>query len=202
MEFDQLRSLCLTPPAPAGETVQKGARTCRDIYDTGFPERAAMSIMHHHLTILFLTLALSACASNSHDQLADAFTSPLHDLNLIRVEIPSVLLKAQKQPYAVTPETPCMDLFAEVRELDAVLGPDLDAPATAAPGLIEQGAGEVENVAVGAVRGTAESIVPFRGWVRRLTGAERHSRNVAAAIVAGTVRRAFIKGLMNARSCA
>lgn len=161
-----------------------------------------MVFASRRLAPFFLALALSACASGSHDRLAGAFTSPLHDLNLMRVEIPPVLLKAQKQPYAVSAETPCTDLLAEVRELDAVLGPDLDAPAVAGPGLAEQGAGEVENAAIGAVRGTTESIVPFRGWVRRLTGAERHSRAVAAAIVAGTVRRAFIKGLMHSRSCA
>lgn len=148
-------------------------------------------------------LALSGCASSEHDKLADAFASPLHDLNLVRVEIPPVLKKAQQGPYAVAPEAACPELLAEVRELDAVLGPDLDAPPSGSdPTLLEQGAGMAEGAAVGAVRGTTESLVPFRGWVRRLTGAERHSRNVAAAIVAGTVRRAFIKGLMNSRPCA
>lgn len=153
--------------------------------------------------LLPFLFALSGCASGTHDKLADAFVSPLHDLNLIRVEIPMVLKKAQQGPYAVAPEADCAGLALEVSELDAVLGPDLDAPSSGdEPSLMEQGAGVAEGAAVGAVRGTTEGLVPFRGWVRRLTGAERHSRNVAAAIVAGTVRRAFIKGLMRSRTCA
>ena len=47
----------------------------------------------------------------------------------------------------------------------------------------------------------AGGIVPFRGWVRKLSGAERHARDVAAAIGAGAVRRAFLKGIAGQRGC-
>ena len=40
------------------------------------------------------------------------------------------------------------------------------------------------------------------GAVRRLTGAERYSREVAAAIAAGTVRRAYLKGFGQSAGCA
>ena len=40
-----------------------------------------------------------------------------------------------------------------------------------------------------AVRRTVEGMVPFRSWVRKLTGAEKHSKEVAASIIAGGVRR-------------
>ncbi len=43
--------------------------------------------------------------------------------------------------------------------------------------------------------------MPFRGWIRRLSGAERHARDVAAAIAAGTARRAFLKGVGQGRIC-
>jgi len=96
----------------------------------------------------------------------------------------------------------CTALAVEVRALDEVLGPDLDAPASASnPGLIERGSTAVGNAAVGAVRGAAEVVVPYRGWVRKLTGAERYSKEVAAAIAAGTVRRAFLKGVVVTRGC-
>ncbi len=151
---------------------------------------------------LALACALSACASNDQARVTDAAASPLNDLNLIRTEIPPVLLEARKKPYAVPAEATCADLQASVKELDAVLGPDLDASANGAdPTLAEQGANEARNMAIGALRSTSESIVPFRGWVRKLSGAERHSQKVAAAIVAGTVRRAFIKGLMVSKPC-
>ena len=57
------------------------------------------------------------------------------------------------------------------------------------------------GAAVGALRGAAEGVVPFRGWVRKLSGAERYSKDVAAAIAAGTIRRAFLKGLGQAAGC-
>ena len=57
------------------------------------------------------------------------------------------------------------------------------------------------GAAVGALQRTAEGVIPFRGWIRKLSGAERHSRQVAAAITAGGVRRAFLKGVRASRSC-
>jgi hypothetical protein len=38
--------------------------------------------------------------------------------------------------------------------------------------------------------------------VRKLSGAERYERKVAAAIAAGSVRRAYLKGLGQAAGCA
>lgn len=162
-----------------------------------------LRLLFHRSASLALAFALSACVSDDQTRLTDAATSPLSDLNLIRTKIPPVLLDARKHPYAIPPAATCEDLTARVQELDAVLGPDFDAPPSGHdPTLAEQGTNEAKNAAIGALRSTSESIVPFRGWVRRLSGAERHSRNVAAAVVAGTVRRAFIKGLMASKpSC-
>jgi hypothetical protein len=62
------------------------------------------------------------------------------------------------------------------------------------PRLIERRAGY-------ALRSAAQNVIPYRGWVRKLTGAERYSREVAAAIAAGTVRRAYLKGIAQAGGC-
>jgi hypothetical protein len=149
--------------------------------------------------ILLACICLAACSSAPKSSaVADAATTPLSDLNLVHAEIPPALVAAQKQPYAVPADPGCTALLAEVRALDEVLGPDLDAPATPSnPGLIERGGG----AAVGALKGAAEGVVPFRGWVRKLSGAERYARDVAAAIAAGTVRRAFLKGVGVTRAC-
>ncbi len=89
-------------------------------------------------------------------------------------------------------------MAAEIRGLDGDLGPDLDAPPSESnPGLIERGSSAV----AGAVQKSAEGLVPFRGWVRKLTGAEKYSRQVAAAIAAGTVRRAYLKGISQTKGC-
>ncbi len=134
--------------------------------------------------------------------MSDAATTPLSDLNLVHASIPAVLVDAQKRPYVAPADHSCPALAAEVRALDEVLGPDLDAPASASnPGLIERGSTAVGDAAVSAVRGAAQGVVPFRGWVRKLTGAERYSKEVAAAIAAGTVRRAFLKGVAVTRGC-
>ena len=149
-----------------------------------------------------ITLLLGACAASDTSRVSDAAAAPLGDLNLVKAPIPAALASAQKQPYATPAGTGCDVLTAEVRSLDEVLGADLDVPPTTAnPGLIERGSTAVGDAAVGALRSTAEGLVPYRGWVRKLTGAERYSKEVAAAIAAGTVRRAFLKGMRAERGC-
>lgn len=154
------------------------------------------------LIALGVVCTLAACGTRQVDRATDAATRPLGDLNLVREEIPDVLRQAQKQPYQLPAEMDCASLVQKVRELDHELGADLDTPATKDnPGLIERGADAAENAAIGALARTADGLIPFRGWVRKLSGAERHSRKVQAAIAAGTVRRAFLKGVATTQNC-
>jgi hypothetical protein len=144
--------------------------------------------------LIVVAAALTACASGEKS-VRDAATTPLSDLNVVRADIPPVLAAAQKAPYAVPIDKGCAALDTDVQALDTVLGADLDTPASGPnPGLIERGAAD-------ALRNTAEGVIPFRGWVRKLSGAERYSREVAAAIAAGTVRRAYLKGIAQAGAC-
>ena len=163
------------------------------------------------------TVFLVACASTGADvqpaspstnpsgmekQIGQAIISPLTDLNIVRADIPKVLAEARKAPYARLVNEACPALKTEIDALDALLGPDLDTPRSSLnPSLIELGVGAAGEAAVGALRSTTEGIIPFRGWVRKLTGAERYSREVAASIAAGTVRRAFLKGLGHGAGC-
>lgn len=145
---------------------------------------------------------LAACATEQHSQVGTAITTPVADLNLVHAPIPDVLAAAGAAPYQVPADSSCPSLAAAVSALDEVLGPDLDTPSSASnPGLVERGSSAVGQAAVGVVQRTAEGIVPFRSWVRKLSGAERYSRQVAAAIAAGTARRAFLKGLASGRGC-
>lgn len=158
-----------------------------------------------------LALSLGGCASSPDTakgaakegvQIQKAIEAPLADLNLVQEKIPPVLLAAVKAPYALPSQRACPDLANEVRALDSALGPDLDTPPTAAnPGLVERGTNMVGDAANDALRGAAESVIPFRGWIRKLDGAERHSKEVAAAIAAGSVRRAFLKGVGQTLGC-
>lgn len=155
------------------------------------------------LTLLAAALALLVgCGSVDSRPVESAAVTPLNDLNLVQAPIPPALQRAQKQPYGLQADASCAGMAAEVRGLDEVLGPDLDAPpSNSNPGLIERGSNAVGDAAAGALRSAAEGVVPFRGWVRKLTGAERYSKDVAAAIAAGTVRRAYLKGLWQGKGC-
>ncbi len=152
--------------------------------------------------VLVLPAVLAACAADTPTRVANVALTPLGDLNIVRADIPPELEAARNGPYLLPAGKDCSVLTAEIHALDVVLGADLDVPASKnAPTLIERGTEAAEHSAIGAVQRTAESIVPFRSWVRKLTGAERYSRKVAAAITAGSIRRAFLKGVAAADGC-
>jgi hypothetical protein len=124
--------------------------------------------------------------------------APLRDLNVTRTMIPGVLLAAMADPYERPPRKfTCADLVSRLTPLNQALGADLDAPRVDEDDLLENG----RNTAYGAAADVASSVIPFRGWVRKLTGAERHDAYVQAAITAGAVRRAYLKGLGEAHGC-
>jgi hypothetical protein len=174
----------------------------------------------HGATLALAIVGIAGCASgptqsppapitssdkptSAEHAVGQAVTTPLSDFNLVQAPIPAVLKEAHKAPYAQPLDTGCEQLALQVQALDEVLGSDLDVPPTPSnPGLVERGSREVGNAAAGALKSAAEGIVPFRGWVRKLSGAERYSKEVSAAIAAGTVRRAYLKGLGEARGCA
>lgn len=151
---------------------------------------------------LALCLALVACASKTQSQIGSAASTPLSDLNIVKADIPEILEKARKQPYLLPTDLGCDAIVLEIRKFDEVLGADLDAPASESdPSLMERGGDAAESAAMGALQSTAEGLIPFRGWVRKLSGAERYSKRVTSAITAGTMRRAFLKGLGASHGC-
>jgi hypothetical protein len=162
--------------------------------------------------VLSLLVLLAACTTKPRDgspriqttsdanreSLPGAVSAPLRDLNVLRTKIPDVLLLAVADPYARPPEpVTCARLIDLVTPLDDALGADLDVPSTDNDDLLVKGKG----AAYGFVAGAASDVIPFRGWVRQLTGAQRHDRLVQAAITAGAVRRAYLKGLGEAHGC-
>jgi hypothetical protein len=133
----------------------------------------------------------------NRESLKGAAEAPLRDVNVLRTKIPEVLLYSMADPYSRPPSGwKCADLIAMVEPLDDALGDDLDVPA-AQQGMKEKGRGSVLGLAAGA----ASDAIPFRSWVRRLSGAERHDQLVQNAITAGAVRRGYLKGLGEAKGC-
>jgi len=137
-----------------------------------------------------------------------AITAPLEDLNLKRQPIPDELQDCSLNPYAMPLPPLCPNITDELSRLDKVLGPDMEAkplPWLESPKgkkyYVEQGTDMARRQAVGIVSSKA-NIIPFRGAVRHVTGAEKHSKEVARAYEAGKLRRAFLKGLQIASNCA
>ena len=154
------------------------------------------------LIISTYVLLCAACSSNQKTGVVEAAKTPLYDVNLIRVDIPPILLAAEQAPYAPPSDNACETLNQIIAELDLVLEPDLDVDlGEEEQDLLDKSRDKVESSALNALRRSAADIIPYRGWVRKLSGAERHSQTVEAAINAGIVRRAFIKGMRVGQGC-
>jgi len=105
-----------------------------------------------------------------------------------------VLVALGGQPYSPPDDGTCNGLATEVTALDAVLGPDLD--------VLTKAGRPIGNTAAKALTQASHSLVPYRSWIRKLSGAEKRAERLAAALLAGTARRAFLKGLGVAQGCA
>lgn len=121
----------------------------------------------------------------------DIAKTPVTDLNISKEQIPQLLIDAQREPYTLTGLRGCNQLIAEVEQFDALLGPDLDLPQAESE---RMNAGRIAQTVVG-------SFIPFRGLIREVSGANEHRARVEAAIQAGLVRRAYLKGVGQLRDC-
>lgn len=155
--------------------------------------------MHARLGLLLLGMAaLSACATRPMPKpgedtgMSRAMGQPFRDLSLIREVAPPALLRAAEGPYDLSKVADCPAAQAEVADLNAALGPDL-SPDAKASGLT------VSGLASGLVGGAVG--LPFRGVVRFMTGAEERDQALRAAVLAGMVRRGFLKGRMGLMGC-
>ena len=122
----------------------------------------------------------------------DAVTQPLSDLNLRSKEIPLILTLAQEEPYNLTEVVGCEAVLGEIARLDSVLGPDANEPAQR-KGLVNRGL-QVGGDVLGGM-------IPFRGLVRRISGARAEKKRWEAAVYAGVARRSFLKGYLAGQAC-
>ncbi|ABC63515.1 hypothetical protein [Erythrobacter litoralis] len=153
----------------------------------------------HRFSLLALPLVLIGASAASQDEpkrvdkapnAGDIAMTPIQDLNLSSDPIPPILIAAEDAPYANENLSDCSAIGDEIARLTAVLGPDLD---------IENGK---DGLSVGKVAKSAVgSLIPFRGVVREITGAADKQREFQAAILAGAVRRGYLKGLGEAKDC-
>jgi hypothetical protein len=145
---------------------------------------------------------IKSTSEANREGITGAMQAPLRDVNIVRTKIPRVLLEAMDDPYQRPARASCEALIALVQPLDVALGEDIDRnPPGENEDLMDRGRKAAGGAALGAVASAAQDMIPMRGWVRKLTGAERHDRLVQSAIASGAVRRAYLKGLGEARGC-
>ena len=110
-------------------------------------------------------------------------------------EVPPKLQAIQDAPYSLSGLGKCAAIIREITELDAVLGPDVNET-------VDKSRAKKREETAGRVAGSvAGSVIPFRGLIGEVTGANAERRRYAEAVYAGTVRRGFLKGVGLERGC-
>lgn len=129
------------------------------------------------------------------DHVENAVTQPARDVNLKKNEIPARLLEIQKSPYDLSHIDGCRAITAEIASLRPILGPDVNE----VPRLsrAEKRERSVSRVAGGILGG----LIPFRGVVREVTGANAADLRYQQAMAAGFARRSFLKGMAHSKGC-
>lgn len=155
------------------------------------------------ILVVALGLSLAACSSgrtaDTRRGVSGAAAIPLRDVGIIRPEIP-LLLRNLQYPYATATLTDCAAVAREIGQLDAVLGPESYQPGPNR-NVWDRGGDFVEEQTIEAAETTAEDLIPFRSWVRRVSGASRAERDALRAVANGQQRRTFLRGYGASLGC-
>lgn len=164
-----------------------------------------------HIALLTLTLVLVAGAAAAQNNASEEApppnrmrdvgrsagkiaSQPARDVGVARTDIPPVLQAAANAPYSVEGIRTCRDISTAFHALTDVIGPDFKAgevkKENRAGKLAEAGGKTIVN-----------SLIPFRGLVREVTGAAPAQRRLERAIASGYARRGFLRGMHQARKC-
>lgn len=154
------------------------------------------------LSLLLATPAMAAQDSKQEPEkkddtlrkAGDIAIQPARDIGLDKDRIPEVLTAAAENPYAAPPSRSCKGLNRSLGELNAVLGDDF----TVGEKANENRTGKIAE-AVGKT--VVNSLIPFRGLVREISGAAPAERRLQAAVTAGIARRGYLRGMASAKGC-
>jgi hypothetical protein len=139
--------------------------------------------------------------SRTQAGVGDAALTPLNDLNLRREPIPP-RLEAIRSPYEPIKRRDCIGIGAEVSELTAILGADVDVAARPGETLGQKTGDGAATLALNGVKDAVTGFIPYRSLVRIASGASEHERELRAAYERGVQRRAYLKGVGLALGCA
>lgn len=108
--------------------------------------------------------------------------------------VPPAVQAAFDAPYSRANTRSCAQIAAEVASLNKELGPDLDTEPYKAPSDMGYYARRAGDVLLGP-------ITMVRDIAGELTGARKSRDRLEAAVLAGSTRRGYLKGLGAARGC-
>jgi len=159
----------------------------------------------HGIALLALLIAQPILAqgagSGTPDRLAQTgrtagriASQPARDVGARKIDTPPVILKAAAAPYSLKGVRTCAQLNGAIFELTDALGPDYNGATTTR----ENRAGKLAEAGGKTVVNT---IIPFRGLVREISGAAPAERRLNAAIQASFARRGFLRGVATGRGC-
>lgn len=121
-------------------------------------------------------------------------SQPVRDVGVARTDIPPVLQAAAADPYSLKGIKSCRDVSNAFHALTDVIGPDYKVGAT-------RKENRVGKLAEAGGKTVVNSVIPFRGLVREVTGAAPAQRRLERAVTAGYARRGFLRGVHQTRKC-
>lgn len=156
------------------------------------------------LPVSAIALLLAGTAGQAQDQpqtppekhstakdAGEIVSQPVRDVGLAKTRIPPLLEEVSEDPYGMYGAATCAQISRSIANLTGVLGPDFSTAPVQKKG----------NVAKAGGAALVNSLIPFRGLVREVSGAAPAERRLNAAIDAGYARRGFLRGLKRARGC-
>ncbi len=121
-------------------------------------------------------------------------SQPAKDIGAAKTKFPPALVAAYENPYSVAGLKTCKNIATAFHSLTDVIGPDFKV----GPVKKENRAGKLAEAGGQTV---VNSLIPFRGLVREVTGAAPAQRRLNAMIDAGYARRGFLRGIYQTRKC-
>ena len=145
-------------------------------------------------TLAALALAatpLGMAEAQTQPSTGEIVSQPARDVGIARTKIPPLLQRTVEAPYTTAGAGTCAQIASSITALTNVIGPDFSAnPAKNKENFAKMGGAAVVN-----------SLIPFRGIVREVSGAGAAERRKNAAIDAGIARRGFLRGLQVSKGC-
>jgi len=154
--------------------------------------------------LLSLAVLTSACATQGSPEPPGAAPKPAPrpqgrsdamvsgdagGLGISGPKTPAALQDLVADPYALPSPPDCAAMARDIATLDKILGPDVDAIAAS------------RNATGDAFGSAMRGVMPYRWVMRLMTGASRRDRDLRLAVLAGTARRAYLKGMRHGLAC-